>query len=257
MPSWNSQQYLKFAKERTQPSLDLASRIRHLTPHTVLDIGCGPGNSTAVLEQTFPGARILGVDSSPAMIDSARSAHPALEFEVFDATSSFDALPGPFDLVFSNACIQWVPDNEGVIRRMMGALAHGGTLAVQVPINANTTPHLCIRRVVESDRWRAHFPHPRIFYTLEPEAYFDLLARLTDDFTLWKTTYVHRMASVDTIIEWYRGTGLRPYLDRLEDDEIPAFEADVRDEMARHFFPRENGEIAMEFPRLFFMATRP
>ncbi len=256
MTQWDSAQYLRFERERTQPAIDLARRIECAAPREVLDVGCGPGNSSRVLAKRFPGARIHGIDSSPEMIAAARTAHPDLDFSLCDAGRDLGSLgPGRFDVVFSNACIQWIPDHELLLRDLLGLLRPGGVLAVQTPMNDDEPIHRIIEGLVAGETWKGAFAQPRIFYNLRPEAYFDLLAALAADFTLWRTTYFHVLASHAAIMEWYRGTGLRPYLGVLSPAEAAAFEADVLAQVVRQYPKQRDGRIIFRFPRFFFTAT--
>ena len=218
MSDWNPALYLRFKKERTQPAEDLAARLE-LTPAKALDVGCGPGNSTQVVANRFPGAKVLGVDFSSNMVGAAQRAHPELEFLQCDVSTQLDTLPHDFDLVFSNACIQWVPEHPRLLPGLLSLLNPGGVLAVQVPMNFQEPIHQIIARTVEREEWRERIPYHRNFYTLKPEEYFDLLANSTRDFTMWETTYMHRMPSHQSIMEWYSSTGLRPYLDAAVDEE--------------------------------------
>ncbi len=254
--SWNPTQYLKFKKERTQPAIDLVARIPLRTPSRILDLGCGPGNSTAVLAEAFPNASILGVDYSQSMIDAAKAAYPKLDFLLFDATTDFARLPKTFDVVFSNACIQWVPDHPTLLQNMLGVLNEHGVLAVQVPINDQEPIHQIIQSVAQRPEWVEKFPHSRVFHTLSPYTYFDLLSRLHTDVTMWETIYYHRMPSHDSILEWYSSTGLRPYLSVLDDADRRRFLAAVRNDVIRYYPVSENGEILFRFPRLFWIAER-
>lgn len=257
MASWNSAQYLKFKAERTQPSIDLANRIPLSSPADVLDVGCGPGNSTDILRRKFPGARILGIDSSDAMIEAARAACPTLEFRLCDASRELPALGRQFDVVFSNACLQWIPDHPALLDAMWALLRPGGVLAVQVPLNENEPVHRLLKKLATSAPWKDRHMQPRIFHTLPPKRYCELLARLTADYTVWQTTYYHRLASHAEILEWYRGSGLRPYLEALEKKEDKAaFEAEVYKGVVEAYPPLENGEILFPFPRFFFLAVR-
>ena len=251
---WNSEQYLRFERERTQPAVDLARRVPVEGVARVLDVGCGPGNSSAVLARRFPGAHILGIDSSPAMIESAKAAHPDIEFALCDAARELPTLPGGFDLVFSNACLQWVPDHKTLLRNLFGLLRPGGTLAVQIPMNQREPIHKIIGELVTSDAWKEAFPHPRIFYTLPQDWYFDQLAKLASSFTLWETTYYHVLPSHEAILDWYRGTGLRPYLAVLSDARKKDFEHDVLTRVTAQYPLQENAQIIFRFPRFFFTA---
>lgn len=209
-----------------------------------------------MLARRFPGAHILGVDNSENMIATAQRDYPELEFRLFDATSPLSELGGSFDVVYSNACIQWVPDHPALLRKMMDILAPGGVMAVQIPNNFDAPVHRIIREVVAGPEWKPQFPSPRIFHSLPPDDYFDLLAGLSDHFHLWQTTYFQRMPSHRALLEWYRGTGLRPYLAALDDVKRPLFEAEILRRIAERYPVQRNGEIIFHFPRLFFTAVR-
>ncbi len=257
MAQWDAAQYLRFEAERTQPSIDLAARIPLERPAKVLDVGCGPGNSTAVLARRFPEAAILGVDNAPPMIEAAKKAYPHLSFALCDAAGAeLEELGADFDVVFSNACIQWIPDHPALLARLLARLQPGGVLAVQTPMNYEEPIHRIIGEVCGRREWRDKIGTPRIFYNLTPGEYADHLARLAADYTLWQTTYYHRLESHEAILDWYRGTGLRPYLQALSEADRPAFEKAVYDEVAAAYPRQENGEILFRFPRLFFLAVR-
>lgn len=256
MAKWNADQYLKFKKERTQPAIDLAFRIPLESPGGILDLGCGPGNSTEILRHRFPKARILGIDNSVQMIDAARKNHPSLSFALRDAATELAGWGERFDVVFSNACLQWVPNHPQVLENIMALLNPNGVLAVQVPVNEKEPIHQILRQVSNSDRWRSKCGGARIFYTLSESEYFDLLAPLSANFTMWQTTYCHRMPSHESILEWYRGTGMRPYLAALPEADRPAFEAEIRQAVQKAYPVQKNGEILFRFPRLFFIAQK-
>ncbi|OXN00877.1 methyltransferase domain-containing protein [Bifidobacterium vansinderenii] len=260
---WDSEQYLRFRNERTQPSRDLAMQLPtdDGTVRRVLDIGCGPGNSTAVLRERYPQARILGVDSSPEMIDAARKAHPDIDFTLCDVSKPGDlaALPHDFDIVFSNACIQWVPDHPRLIPALLGLLRHGGMLAVQTPMNYEEPIHRIIADVVHSPKYADRLPQQREFFNLTPPEYWELLhgSELTETFRIWKITYMHNLPSHAAIMDWYRGTGLRPYLQALADDgERAAFENEVFRRVRDAYPTQSDGSIIFPFPRFFFTAVR-
>lgn len=258
MFEWDSKQYVEFVNERTQPAVDLASRVHILlnSPAKIADIGCGPGNSTHVLETYFPHADILGVDSSEDMIRAAESAYPALHFKQYDARNDLSALGTDFEVVFSNACIQWIPDHPVLFGNMMNMLRPGGVLAVQTPMNYDEPIHKIITEISTSGRWREKFPDRRIFYNLTPDEYYDLLSDFTGTFSLWQTTYYHRMKSHEAIMEWYRGTGLRPFTSVLSEEDKKAFEAEIYGEVVKAYPVRKNGEICFRFPRFFMIAEK-
>lgn len=252
MPQWDPQQYLKFKEERTRPAKDLASRLAGLTPRRILDVGCGPGNSTRVLWEQFPQAEITGADSSKEMVAEARKAHPHLHFVQAEAPDGLAVLKKPFDLVFSNACIQWIPDHPRLLRALLGLLSPGGVLAVQTPVNQDEPIHRILAEVASREKWKPFFPNPRIFYNLTEEGYYDLLTEISSGFEMWKTIYCHQLPSREAILDWYRGTGLRPYLACLPDGKKEEFEGEIMGLLSDAYPIRKNGGVLFRFPRLFF-----
>jgi len=251
---WDSRQYLKFKAERTQPAVDLVNRINMDNPEKIIDIGCGPGNSTQVLAVRFPDAYIVGVDKSEDMISAAKKSYPNLDFKLCDAGTELSQFDRDFDIVFSNACIQWIPDHRNLITNMLNLLKRNGILAVQIPMNFNEPIHIIISELAASEKCKKYFNNPRFFYTMSPGEYFDILSETADEFHIWETVYYHVMRSHHDILEWYRGTGLRPYLDILPDDKKAEFEAEVMENLIRGYPKQNNGDIIFRFPRFFFTA---
>ena len=256
MFDWNPELYSKFMAERTQPAVDLAQRITVRNPERVIDIGCGPGNSTKVLADLFPNAHIIGADNSEDMIKRARGLYPDIDFITFDAQNDFGRLEKGFDVVFSNACIQWVPDHPKLLADMMSVLKKGGMLAVQIPDNFSEPIHRIIHELVCGEKWSGRIKNKRSFYNMSQSGYFDLLSELTTEFSMWETVYYHRMPSHESILEWYKGTGLRPYLSSLSEPEARELENDVLIEVKKAYPKQKNGEIIFRFPRLFFLALK-
>ncbi len=253
---WNAKQYSKFVKDRTLPSIDLAKAIDLPGAKAALDIGCGIGNSTAVLAKAFPGARVIGADNSADMLDSAKKNHPDLEFIKLDAQNEIENIDKRFDIVFSNACIQWIPNHHKLLKDMFSLLNPGGVLAVQIPQQRKHPVHTIMRSLAETEKWREKIKTKRIFYILSEEEYFDELARLTDDFRMWEVIYFHAMPSHESIVEWYKGTGLRPYLSQLNKADQAEFLKDFSVLVKEEYPVRENGKIIFRFPRLFFTAKK-
>ncbi|HHY91034.1 MAG TPA: methyltransferase domain-containing protein [Clostridiales bacterium] len=251
---WNSEQYLKFKTERTQPAVDLANRIPPINPKKILDVGCGPGNSTQVLFDKFPNAYILGVDKSEEMIHAAKMQYPRLDFKICDVSRDLSQLDSDFDIVFSNACIQWVPDHQRLLKNLLNLLNQNGVLAVQIPMNYNEPIHQIIGEAASSEKWRKYFKALRIFYTLSQSEYFDLLSEISSGFDMWETVYFHVMKSHHDILEWYRGTGLRPYLSVLPEIKKSEFEEEILEKLMQRYPKQKNGEIIFRFPRFFFIA---
>jgi trans-aconitate 2-methyltransferase len=259
MPTWNSDQYLKFANERTQPAVDLAARVDVAAPQRAIDLGCGPGNSTAVLANRWPAAKLAGLDNSAAMLVSARKNLPAAQWIEGDITTwTAGAAAASFDVVFANASLHWVPAHTIILPQLLAAVAPGGALAFQVPANFDAPPHRLMRELGSSEAWRPHFaPPPREWHAHTPEFYYDTLAPLAARVELWSTDYIHVLTGVDGIVEWYRGTGLRPWLDALPDEPTRnRFLADYRALLAPHFPSRSDGRILFPFRRLFVITYR-
>jgi trans-aconitate 2-methyltransferase len=256
MPSWNSEQYLKFAHERTQPAVDLAARVAIDSPVRVVDLGCGPGNSTAVVARRWPRARLTGIDSSAAMLAAARKNHP--EWEWFtDHIATWEA-PEPFDVVFSNAALQWVPDHARLLPRLLRQVTPGGALAVQVPANLDSPAQRLMREIAGSKMWSDRFSAPPQEWHVHPaEFYYDTLIAHVSRLELWYTEYQHVLAGVEGIVEWYRGTGLRPWLDALPDEPTrEQFLSAYRARLAPYYPARRDGRVLFPFRRLFIIAYR-
>lgn len=253
MNDWNSELYLKFKAQRTQPAIDLAARISG-SPKRIIDLGCGPANSTLVLKERFPDAKITGADSSDAMLETARKNAPELDFIKLDISGDLSQFRGSFDLVFSNACFQWIDNHKKLLPSVFDMPDIGGTLAVQIPMNYNEPIHRIIGEVSGREKWKKC--PKRIFGTLTQSEYFDILSGLTSDFELWETTYYHRMPNVPAILEWYKSTGLRPYLNALSEAEQSEFIGEIAEELYRQYPAQENGEIIFKFPRFFFIAKK-
>lgn len=255
MADWDSRQYLKFKAERTQPAIDLARRMELQQPEKIADIGCGPGNSTFVLQQMFSNAEIIGYDNSTNMLETARKNCPQAKFEFCDATKDLPKLGSDFDAVFSNACLQWLPEHKKRVPELLGMLKPRGTLAVQVPVNFEEPIHKIIQAAAVSEKWKKYFPHPRIFYTLTPEEYYHILIEHSSALHMWQTTYFHVLPSHGAILEWYRSTGLKPYLDALPDDKKPDFENDVMEQVREAYPLQKDGRVIFRFPRLFLQQS--
>lgn len=252
MSDWNPEKYLMFKKQRTQPAIDLAKRVQDLNPKTVVDIGCGPGNSTTVLCNVFPEAKVSGIDSSESMIAKAKKEHPETEFSVCEA----EALTGKYDLLFSNACLQWIPYHKKLIPGLMEHLTDGGCLAVQMPMNQQEPLFRIIREVAAETKWDFSSVHFETNDTLTPEEYFDILSGCSAKFELWETVYYHAMPSHEHLIEWVRGTRLRPYLDALKEEEKGEFESAILNRVKEVYPVTESGEVILKFRRFFFIAYK-
>ncbi|WP_339727834.1 trans-aconitate 2-methyltransferase [uncultured Gimesia sp.] len=254
MPVWDADQYLKFQRERTQPAVDLAARIQLESPGRIVDVGCGPGNSTAVLASRFPEARLSGLDSSAEMLETAQASNAEVNWFQADVTTWEPE--ENFDLIFSNAVLQWVPDHQTVFPRLVRFLNPGGALAVQLPAHYGSPLHQCVVNVSELLQWKDATANARQrLATGSRSFYYDLLAPLTTKIDLWETEYIHIMESAEAILEWFRGTGLRPYLEALaDDDQRSQFEQELLARYRDAYPIQQNGKVLFPFRRLFIVA---
>src|SRR4051794_18371218 len=254
MHSWDAGQYLRFAEERTRPALDLLARIDVVAPQRVVDLGCGRGNSTALRRERWPDAVLEGLDSSQDMLAAARRDHPGTVFMAGDITTWQPA--EPYDVVFSNAALQWVGDHAGLLPRLVAAVRPGGALAVQMPRNHDFATHALMRRVAAEGPWRERLAGARDPSPVQPpEFYYDRLTPLSRRVILWETNYIQVMNGVGAIVAWLRGTGLGPFLGRLDAGEQRQFLERYERLLADAFPPRADGKVLLPYPRLFFIAT--
>ncbi len=247
---WDNRQYLKFAGERTRPAQELLARVPLAQASQVVDLGCGPGNSTALLHGRWPQARVIGVDSSTDMLQAARRDLPTLEWVQADVSSWQPEQPA--DLLFANAVLQWLPDHAALFPSLLKRLAPGGVLAVQMPCNHDEPSHRWMRELPGpwASRTQAVRPGPRVH---RAQAYYDWLAPHARQVDIWQTTYEHVMTDAAAIVEWVKGTGLRPYLDVLAADEREAYLAAYLDRIAQSYPTRADGKRLFHFPRLFIV----
>lgn len=252
MSDWNPEKYLLFQQQRTQPAIDLANRVRDCNPQTIVNIGCGPGNSTEVLRKVFPEAEILGIDSSPNMIYRAQAKHSDLSFSLCSAAD----LDGTYDLLFSNACLQWIPNHRELIPQLMEKLTDGGVLAVQMPMNRGEPLYQIIRSVASESKWNFQKLYFEKNDTLAPEEYFDILSECAGSFEQWESVYYHALPSHEHLIDWVRETRLRPYLAVLDDGQKQQFEGEILTRVKAVYRLTPSGEIILKFRRFFFVAHR-
>ena len=254
--TWSAAQYVKFEHERTRPVHDLVARIPNPEIVGAADIGCGPGNSTEVLRERYPEARIVGLDSSPDMIDAARKRLPDIAFEVADIRHWRPK--EPLDVILANAVLQWIPDHETLFPALMAKLRPGGALATQMPDNLDEPSHRLMGEVASSGPWAAKLRDATGARTERHLAdwYFRLLRSHAPRVDVWRTTYFHPLAGAHAVVEWLKGTGLRPFLDPLEESEREAFLARYEAAVAKAYPAEADGTVLLPFPRLFVVAVR-
>lgn len=255
MAGWDPELYLKFGGERTQPSIDLVSRIAVDRPQRVVDLGCGPGNSTQILRKRWPDATIIGVDSDPNMIAAARREYPEGRWEQQDiADWTADA---PFDVVFSNAALHWLTDHETLFPRLLRSVAPGGVLAVQMPSVTASPVHRAIWKIASDARWSDRLAAARNAQTMHPPAfYYDVLRPHVSRLDQWETEYLHPLEGPAAIVDWIRSTALRPFLDALStDEERQTFVGWLLDSLTDAYPRLADGRVLVPYRRQFLVAS--
>jgi trans-aconitate 2-methyltransferase len=269
---WDATLYLRFGGERARPFFDLLARVGAELPDYVVDLGCGPGNLTALLAERWPSAAVCGVDSSPQMIEAARTLIPAdaprpsgagpvltshapgLSFMLDDIRHwEPQSLP---DVIVSNAVLQWVPGHRELLVRWADRLADGGWLAFQVPGNFDQPSHAILREMVGSARWYPLLRDVELNrQSADPAGYAELLAGAGCEVDAWETTYVHILQGDNPVLEWYQGTGLRPVLAVLDADQAAGFLAEYGERVRAAYPPKQFGTV-FPFRRVFTVARR-
>jgi trans-aconitate 2-methyltransferase len=253
---WSASQYLQFEDERTRPARNLLAAVPNTSPRDVIDLGCGPGNSTQLLADCYPDANVTGMDSSPNMIAQARQAMPEARFELGNI-DDWHPEHG-YDVIFSNAVMQWLHNHETLFPRLVEHLNPGGTLAIQMPDNLAEPSHIAIREVARSGAWSdrmkaADDSHTDVLSTIE---YYGALSGICSRVDIWRTVYNHPMQGADAIVDWFVGSRLRPYLAQLDADEKTEFLAQYRRLIEKSYPSQPDGRTLLAFPRLFIVATR-
>jgi trans-aconitate 2-methyltransferase len=250
--NWNPSNYLAFGSERTRAAVDLLARVPLLEPEMVVDLGCGPGNSTEILRRRYPSSHILGLDSSAEMLEQARASGVTAEWVQADVGTWTP--PAPVDLLFANAVLHWLPDHEGLFERLLGLLRHGGVLAVQMPLVYATPAHQAMKEVAESGPWAE-----ALRGRLQPETVlraqdYARMLRDTHHVDAWETEYVHVLKGPDPVLRWVRGTKLLPIKEALPAQQYAAFEAAYAARLREAYPEEEDGRTLMRFPRVFVVA---
>ncbi len=280
--TWDPERYLRFADERGRPFLDLLARVGATAPADVVDLGCGPGTLTALLAERWPRARVVGLDSSPAMIaraqtsqaqssqakssqakssqaESARAGARAV-FSVGDLREW--SAPDGVDVLCSNATLQWLPDHLDLLPRLVEQVRPGGWLAFQVPGNFGEPSHTLRRELAAEPAYEQWTREVAVPSSHDPAVYLDALTALGCEVDAWETTYLHVLSGPDPVFTWVSGTGARPTLQALPDDLRPAFEATFRERLAAAYPPRrlpgrEEPVVVLPFRRVFVVARVP
>ena len=257
--TWEPAAYLRYADERARPFGDLLARVRHRSPRLVADLGCGEGALTASLAPRWPTARVYGVDSSPEMLRAA-AVHAERDRVTFESGDVREWQPDePVDVLVSNAVLHWVPRHAALMSRWAGFLAPGGELAVQVPGNFRAPTHALLTELCRSSRWSARLATigPQPDAVLEPAGYLDVLTAAGLEADVWETTYLHVLRGEDPVLDWTRGTVLRPVLAALDADEADDLVKAYAAALLAAYPPRPDGTTLLPFRRIFAVGRRP
>ncbi|KGF65479.1 trans-aconitate 2-methyltransferase [Pseudomonas lutea] len=253
--SWSARQYSLFEQQRTRPVRDLVAAIPRESAQTAVDLGCGPGNSTEVLAERFPQARVTGLDSSTDMLGEARQRLAAVEFIQADIGDWKPAQT--YDVILANASLQWVPDHAQLYPRLVSLLNPGGALAVQTPDNLDEPAHRLAREIAAGPQWADRIGDVRHPDRHPAPYYFDLLRPHCAEVDVWRTTYHHPLAGGHpAVVEWFKGSALRPYLQRLDQAAQQDFLDTYLHAISQAYPLLADGTVLLPFPRLFIVATR-
>ncbi|MEP9384690.1 methyltransferase domain-containing protein [Nocardioides cheoyonin] len=252
--AWDPDRYLAYADERGRPFVELLARVGADAPGAVVDLGCGPGNLTALLAERWPDAVVTGVDSSEPMIEKARASVPAIGFEVADLRDwARDTEPGSVDVLVSNATLQWVPGHLELFPELVRSLAPDGWFAFQVPGNFDEPSHTLRAELSAEEPYAAYAGDAARPSSHDPAVYLDALTAAGCEVDAWETTYLHVLTGEDPVFEWISGTSLRPTMAALPESLRPAYAAELKRRLAVAYPPRE-GRVVLPFRRIFCVA---
>ena len=254
MTTWEPQTYLRYADIRFRAGIDLIARIPKLDYPLIYDLGCGTGHLTRILADAFPGSKVTGVDSSPEMLSEAQREFPALDWQQADITSWCP--PAPLHLIYSNAALQWVSDHEALLPALLSKLQAGGVLAMQVPRHFESPSHLGLKELVMQSEWRAALEPLLLAPILAPETYWRWLSPHARNLDIWETIYLQVLDGKDPVVNFMRGTALRPFLSVLPEHEAGRFVEAFADRMTAAYPPQANGQTLFPFRRLFVVAQK-
>ena len=238
-----------------QPSIDLVHRVSQYQFKRILDVGCGTGMSTMPLVKTWEGAQVIGVDLSEEMLAKARQALPEVMFVKRDCAEPLLDM-GTFDLIFTNALIQWLPDQEAFMAGSLAMLNAGGVFAAQIPLFGEMPASTCIDRAERRFADKFHDIGHKKYVLHTASEYYDMLARHTGHIEMWVTDYCHEMDGVSSILEFLRGTALHPYIEQLDEEGQPLFMDEVLRQLEGEYHCQENGKVLFLFKRLFLIAKK-
>jgi trans-aconitate 2-methyltransferase len=247
---------LRFEDDREQVVHDLLRRAP-AEFRRVVDLGCGPGTSTRILIEKFPRAKITAVDISEEMLAVASERAPGAEFVRADIAQWRPE--ESFDLIFADSSLQWIGDHEALFARLMGCLAPGGALAVQMPDNRQEPSHASMRMIAADGPWANRLvPVAKTRAVIaDYNDYYRWLRPLSEKLDIWQTAYIHPLDGVEGIVDWFRGSALRPFLAPLSAPEREEFLARYRRDLQESYTVEDDGRVLFVYPRLFLVARKP
>lgn len=254
MTTWEPQIYLRYADIRFRAGLDLIARIPKLDYPIIYDLGCGTGHLTRILADTFRGSKVTGIDSSPEMLFEARREFPALNWQQADITAWRP--PAPPHLIYTNAALQWVPDHETLLPSLLNKLRPNGVIAMQVPRHFESPSHLGLKELVTQSEWREILEPLLLAPIPAPEMYWRWLSPHARNIDIWETIYMQVLDGPDPVVNFMRGTALRPFLSALSEHQAAPFIGAFAKQMAVAYPPEANGQTLFPFRRLFVVAQR-
>ena len=257
--TWNPEQYFKFSDHRLRPALDLIGQIPLENPKRIYDLGCGPGNVTRLLAERWPDSQITGIDSSPEMISKARASESSIDW--IEADIATWEPTGPADIIFSNAALHWLDNHQGLFPRLLSMLTIGGVLAVQMPRNHGAPSHVLMAKVARLGPWEGQLAMElREAPVDSPEAYYDLMSSDAVSLNIWESEYAHILEGDAPVLEWVRGTALKPLLDALDRSGNPDWKTAFLNDYSEHLkaaYPRRGDDRTLfPFRRLFMVAVK-
>jgi len=253
--NWNPSQYDIYKNERLRPGIDLFKQINLKSPKIIYDLGCGTGTLTNFLHQQWPEATIIGVDSSEAMLKTARDSYPDIIWELSEL-QSWKPSKTP-DIIYTNAALHWIDNHPDLISTWIQYLKTNGIFAMQVPNNWREPSHANLAKVVKNGNWRKKLlPQLREFPILEIEQYYDLLSPITSHINTWETTYTQILEGKNPVLEWLKGTLIPPLLSLLDEKDKVHFIDQYAELVYKDYPIRENGKTIFPFKRLFIVATK-
>lgn len=253
--AWDPKTYLSFENERTRPAAELLARIPSDSPKRVIDLGCGPGNSTALLAARWPDALLEGLDNSAEMLAQAKASGVRANWIHSDIASWSSS--AAYDVVYANAALQWVGNHQTLLPKLMSHVEPGGSFAFQVPKNFDEPSHVILRALADEPRWREQLKSAREWWSVHaPAEYYAMLEPHASRIDIWETEYLQVLDGEDAVYRWTSGTGARPFINALSGQDRDDFIAVYKRRLQSAYPTRPTGRTLFPFQRLFAVAVK-